>query len=388
MDLRLTEEQQSLYDTAYKFAQKEWEPKTLEIDDENRFPLWLWDKLKENGWLGLLVPEEYGGAGLGLLETCLIMEAAVRAGGDVGSALTWGSHLTIGSVPILTCGNEAQKEKYLPKLASGEWMSCFMLTEPNVGSDAAGVETTAERKGDYYIVNGTKTFITNAAKADVGMLMASTDLSKKAKGITAFMVDMHSEGITIGEPFDKIGPRGSEQSEVHFNNVKVPVEDRILEEGEGFIKVGVTNLEFERTGLASIWTGLQGYSIDLAVKYACEREQFGHKIAEFPQIRDRIAQMRLEYDISKLLMYQAASKIDNGEKGMLESTEYKVYNSQACIRTALEAMQIFGGYSLIKEYKIERSLRDAKLSSIGAGSEQMLLEIIARATTGVRSMTF
>jgi alkylation response protein AidB-like acyl-CoA dehydrogenase len=387
MDLRFNEEQQRLHDTAYKFAQNEWEPKTLEIDESNRFPMWLWEKFRELGWCGLLVPEEYGGAGLGMLETCLMIEAAVHGGGDVGSALTWASHLSIGSVPILKCGNEAQKQKYLPKLASGEWMSCFMLTEPNVGSDATGVETTAELKGDYYVINGTKTFITNAAKADVGMLMASTDLSKKARGLTAFMVDMHADGITVSEPFDKIGPRGSEQSEVHFDNVKVPVEDRIMEEGEGFVKVGVTNLEFERTGLACIWTGLQGYSIDLAVKYANERQQFGHPIAQYAQIRDRIAQMRLDYDVSKLLMYQAASKMDNHEPAMLESVEYKVYNSQASIKTAVEAMQVFGGYSLMKEYKIERSLRDAKLAAIGAGSEQMLLEIIARATTGVRSLT-
>jgi len=387
MDLRLSEEQQSLIDTAYRFAQNEWEPRTLEIDESNRFPLWLWEKFRELNWCGLLIPEEYGGAGLSMLDACLLMEAAVHGGGDVGSALTWGSHVTIGSVPILTCGNEAQKEKFLPKFASGEWMSCFMLTEPNVGSDAAGIETTAELKGDYYLVNGTKTFITNAAKADWGMLMASTDRSKKARGITAFMVDMHADGVTVGEPFDKIGPRGSEQSEVHFDNVKIPVEDRILEEGEGFIKVGLTNLAYERTGLGPMWTGVQGYSIDLAVKYANEREQFGHKISCYSQIRERIAQMRIDYDISKLLMYQAACKVDCGEDAMVAASEYKVFNSRASMQNAIEAMQIFGGYSLIKEYKIERSLRDAKLATIGAGSEQMIMEIIARATVGGRSLT-
>lgn len=387
MDFRLSQEQQLLQDTVYAFAKKEWEPRTQEIDESNRFPMWLWERFRELGWCGLMVPEEYGGAGLGLTETCIALEAATHAGGDVGSDLTWASHLSIGSIPILKCGNEEQKKKYLPKLASGEWMSCFMLTEPDVGSDAASITTSAVREGDYYIVNGTKTFITNAAKADVGMLMASTDRSKGAKGITAFMVDMHADGITVSEPFDKIGPRGSEQSEVHFENVKIPVAERIMEEGEGFIKVGVTNLEFERTCLTSIWTGLLGYNLDLAVKYAKERVQFGHPIVQYSQIRDKIAQMRMDYDICKLLMFAAASKKDRGEAAPLEATEFKSFCGQVGIRNASDAMQIFGGYSLIKDYKIERSLRDAKLGQIGAGSEQMLLELIARMTTGTRSLT-
>jgi alkylation response protein AidB-like acyl-CoA dehydrogenase len=201
------------------------------------------------------------------------------------------------------------------------------------------------------------------------------------------MVDMHASGITVGQPFDKIGPRGSEQSEVHFDHVKVPVEDRILEEGEGFIKVGVQNLEYERTCLTSIWAGNLGYNIDLAVEYAKSRVQFGHPIVQYAQISEKIAQMKIEYDICKLMMYKAASQKDSGQQAPLEASEFKVFVGQCSCRSALEAMQIFGGMGLLKEMKIERSLRDAKLSQIGAGSEQMLLEIIARMVTGTRSLT-
>ncbi len=387
MDFNMSPEQQLMHDTVYKFTEKEWEPRTIEIDDSNRFPMWLWERFREEGWCGLMIPQEYGGSGLGLLDACIMLEAATHAGGDVGSTLAWATHLSIGSIPLLLCGNEQQKKKYLPKMASGEWMSCFMLTEPNVGSDAAAVETTAVRNGDHYVVNGTKTFITNANTADIGMMLASTDRSKGAKGLTAFIVDMHANGITISEPFDKIGPRGSEQSEVHFDNVKIPVEDRILEEGQGFIKVGVENLEFERTCLTSIWTGNLGYNLDLTVEYAKQRVQFGHPIVQYAQIRDKIAQMKLEYDICKLLMYKAASQKDAGIPAPMESTEFKVFIGQCSNRSALEAMQIFGGMGLMKEMKIERSLRDAKLSQIGAGSEQMLMELIARLVTGTRSLT-
>ncbi len=387
MDFKFSEEQQMLHDTIYKFTKKEWEPRTIEIDESNRFPMWLWDKLREMGWCGLMVPVEYGGAGLGLMEACIAFEAATHAGGDTGSTLGWATHCSIGTLPIVLCGSEEQKKKYLPKLASGEWISCFALTEPNVGSDAAGVECTAVQEGDYYILNGSKTFITNARIANIGLVMASTDKSKGAAGLTVFIVDMDSPGVTVGEPFDKIGNRGSEQSEVHFDNVKVPVENRILGEGDGFKKVGVQNLEYERTALTAIWTGVLGYNIELSVNYARQRQQFGHPIAQYGQIREKIAQMQLDYDIAKLLMYKSAWLKDNGIPGAMESTEYKVFIGQANMRSAAEAIQIFGGYGLLKEFKIERSLRDAKLAQIGAGTEQVLLEVIARMITGIRSLT-
>lgn len=388
MDFRLTEEQKMLHDTAYEFAKKEWAPRTIEIDESNRFPMWLWDRLRELEWCGLMVPKEYGGAGLTLTDTCIMLEAAVHAGGDVGSALAWATHLSIGTLPIVLCGTEEQKKTYLPKIASGEWMTCFMLTEPNVGSDATGIECTAVRDKDEYVINGTKTFITNAHTAKVGIVMASTDRSKGARGVTAFIIpDMQAPGITVSEPFNKIGPRGSEQSEVNFSNVRIPAECRLLEEGDGFTKVGAQNLEWERTCLTAIWTGLLGYNIDLAVKYAKERKQFGHPIVQYAQIRELIAQMKLEYDICKLLMYKAAWLKDNGYPAALEATEYKVFVGQCGMRSASAAMQIFGGYGLLKEYLIERSLRDAKLAQIGAGTEQMLLEIIARIVTQTRSLT-
>jgi hypothetical protein len=295
--------------------------------------------------------------------------------------------LSIGTLPIVLCGTPEQKEKYLPKLASGEWLGCFALTEPNVGSDAAGVECTAVRDGDFYILNGTKTFITNGNKADLAIVMASTDRTKGANGLTAFIVETNTPGFSASKPFNKIGNRGSEQSELHFDNMRIPVENRLLGEGDGFKKVGVQNLEYERTALTSIWTGTLGYNIDLSVAYAKQRVQFGHSIIQYAQIRDKIAQMRLDYDIAKLLMYKSCWLKDNGIPGALESTEFKVFIGQANMRSANEAIQIFGGYGLLKDYKIERSLRDAKLAQIGAGSEQMLMELITRMSTGTRSLT-
>ncbi|MEN6348352.1 MAG: acyl-CoA dehydrogenase family protein [Syntrophomonas sp.] len=387
MDFKLTEEQKMLHDAVYNFTKKEWEPRTVEIDESNQFPMWLWEKLRGNGWCGIMVPEQYGGAGLGLTEACIAFEAATHAGGDTGATLGWATHCSIGTLPIVLCGTPEQKEKYLPKLASGEWISCFALTEPNVGSDAAGVECTAVLDGDSYILNGTKTFITNARIANLGMVLASTDRSKGAGGLTAFIVEMDSPGITCSSPFNKIGNRGSEQSEVHFDNVRIPIENRLLGEGDGFKKVGVQNLEYERTALTAIWTGVLGYNIDLAVAYAKQRQQFGQPIIRYAQIREKIAQMQMDYDIAKLLMAKSCWLKDNGLPGAMESTEYKVFIGQANMRSAADAIQIFGGYGLLKDYKIERSLRDAKLAQIGAGSEQMLLEVITRMISGTRSLT-
>jgi alkylation response protein AidB-like acyl-CoA dehydrogenase len=387
MNFELSEEQQRLHDTVFAFAKKEWEPRTLEIDASHRFPAWLWARMRELGWCGLMVPAEYGGAGLGLLDTCIMIQAATQAGGDIGSCLAWGTHLSIGTIPIVLCGSEAQKKKYLPRIASGEWMSCFCLTEPGVGSNAAGVELKAERRGDHYVLNGTKTFITNASVADVGIVIATTDKSKRAAGVSAFIVDMKTPGITVSAPFDKIGNRGSETCEVGFADALIPAENRLLNEGDGFMQVGVKTLEYERTCLTAIWTGNIGYNIALSVKYAGDRQQFGNPILLYAQIRDRIAQMQIDYDISKLMMYRAASKKDSGTPAPLEATEYKVFTGQASVRSALEAIQIHGGYGLMTEYKVERSLRDAKLGQIGAGTEQMLLELITRLVTGTRSKT-
>lgn len=387
MDFRLNEEQQLLHDTVFKFSKKEWEPKTLEIDAEARFPYWLWHKFREMGWCGLMVPEEYGGAGLGLLEMCIMFEAAAHAGGDTGTALAWGTHCTIGTIPIIKCGSPEQKQRYLPKLASGEWIGCFCLTEPNVGSDAAHVQCTAAHKGDHYVLNGSKMFITNGPNADVAIVIAATDKSRGASGLSAFIVEKGFSGFSVGKTLEKIGQHGSETSEIVFDNCIVPVENRLLDEGDGFKKVGAVNLEYERTGLTAIWAGNIGYNIDLAIAYAKQRVQFGHPIIEYAQIREKIAQMQLEYDICKLLMYSAASKKDRGEFAPLEATEFKVFCAQASVRSALEAIQIHGGYGLMREYKVERSLRDSKLGQVGAGTEQMLLELIARITTGSRSLT-
>lgn len=387
MDFTLTEEQRMLHDTVYKFVKSEWEPRTIEIDEKDEFPWWLWQRLRELGWCGLMIPEEYGGAGLGALDAAIMFEAAGHAGADTGAALAWATHVVIGTIPIVLCGSPEQKKKYLPKLASGEWISCFCLTEPNVGSDASNVQCTAVKKGDHYVLNGTKMFITNGPIADVAVVIASTDKSKGARGVSAFIVEKSFPGFSVGKKLDKIGQRGSETSEVIFDNCIVPEENRLLEEGDGFAKVGAANLEYERIVLPAIWVGTLGYNLDLAVSYAQQRTQFGHPIVRFPQIREMLARMKMDYDIAKLLMYRAAWMKDQGMPCALEATMFKVFVGQSSMRSAIEGMQVHGGYGMMREYKIERSLRDAKLTAVGGGTEQVLNEVIARIITGTRSVT-
>lgn len=387
MDFTLTEEQRMLHDTVFKFTKNEWEPRTVEIDEEDKFPWWLWQRLRELDWCGLLIPEEYGGAGLSVTDACIMFEAAGHAGADTGTNLAWGVHCSIGVVPIILCGNKQQKEKYLPKIASGEWIACFCLTEPNVGSDSANVQCTAVRKGDHYVLNGSKMFITNGPVADVAIVIAATDKSKGPRGISAFIVEKSFPGYSVGPKLKKIGQHGSETSEIIFDNCIVPVENRLLEEGDGFTKVGAANLEYERAILTSNWTGMLGYNLTLAANYAQQRTQFGHPIVKYPQIREMLVRMKVDYDISKLLMYQAAWMKDNGIPAPAEASMYKAFTGKACLRSASDGIQVHGGYGLMTEYKIERSLRDAKLGEVGAGTEQVLNEIIARVITGTRSLT-
>lgn len=387
MDFTLTEEQKMLHDTVFKFTKNEWEPRTVEIDESDIFPWWLWDRLRQLDWCGLLIPEEYGGSGLSVLDTAVMMEAAGHAGADTGSALAWGVHLSIGTVPIIFCGSEEQKQKYLPKIAAGECITCFGLTEPNVGSDAVNVQCTAVRKGDHYVLNGTKMFITNGPIADLAIVIAATDKSKGARGVSAFIVEKNFPGYSVGKKLDKIGQRGSETSELIFENCIVPVENRLLEEGEGFTKVGAMNLEYERSILSASWTGMMGYNVDLASSYAQQRIQFGHPIVKYSQIREMLVRMKVNYEISKLLLYRVAWMKDNGIPAPLEASMYKAFTGKTCMESAIDGMQVHGGYGLMREYKIERSLRDAKLAAVGAGTDQVLNEIIARMITGTRSLT-
>lgn len=387
MDFVMSEEQRMLHDAVYKFTRNEWEPKTTTVDKEEKFPWWLWNRLKELQWCGLMIPEEYGGAGLGALDASIIYEAAGHAGADTGTALAWASHAVIGTMPIVLCGSPDQKERYLPKLASGEWISCFCLTEPNVGSDASNVQCSAVRRGDHYILNGTKMFITNGPIADVAIVIAATDRSKGARGVSAFIVEKNFPGFSVGKPLEKIGQHGSETSEVIFDNCIVPVQNLLMDEGQGFSGVGTANLEYERVVLPAIWVGTLGYNLDLATSYAKQREQFGKPIVMFPQIREMLVRMKTDYDIAKLLLFRAAWLKDQGIPAPLEATMFKVFTGQASMRSAIEGMQVFGGYGMMREYKIERSLRDAKLTSVGGGTEQVLNEVIARVITGTRSVT-
>lgn len=387
MDFTLTDEQRMLHDTVFKFTKNEWEPRTIEIDESDSFPWWLWERLRQLDWCGLLVPEEYGGSGMGVLDTAIMMEAAGHAGADTGSILAWGVHLTIGTIPIVLCGTEEQKAKYLPKIAAGEYITCFCLTEPNIGSDAVNVQCSAVRKGDHYVLNGTKMFITNGPIADLAIVIAATDKSKGVRGVSAFIVEKNFPGFSVGKKLNKIGQRGSETSEIIFDNCIVPVENRLMDEGDGFTKVGAINLEYERSILSAGWTGMLGYNLDLATTYAQQRTQFGHPIVKYPQIREMLVRMKINYDISKLLLYRAAWMKDQGLPAALEASLYKAFTAQACMESAIDGMQAHGGYGLMREYKIERSLRDAKLCSVGAGTDQVLYEIIARAITGTRSLT-
>ncbi|MBK7993874.1 MAG: acyl-CoA dehydrogenase family protein [Blastocatellia bacterium] len=377
MNLNIPEEYIDFGNSVYKFAKEKMAPRAEENDAKAEFSWENWRDLASMGLLGLPFPEQYGGSNASPLATSIAMEKVAEAGVDGGTTLGWGAHLILAGVPIWLIGTEAQKEKYLPKLASGEWIGGFGLTEPGSGSDAASMRTTAEKKGDHYILNGSKMFITNGPIGDLFVVFAVTDKKKGNRGISLFIVEKGFPGFSVGNNLKKMGNRTSTTSELYFDNCEVPAENLLGEENAGFVQIGKETMEWERSCMLSPLIGGMQFALDQCIKYAKERKQFGQPIANFQAIQHKLADMKTMVDASRLLIYRVACMKEKSKRAMLEASVSKLFVSESAIKVAYEAVQIFGGYGYIHEYPVERFYRDTRLSTIGAGSSEVQKMIIA-----------
>ncbi len=372
----LTEEQRMIQDTARSFAQKEVLPKAAELDETGRFPEELVRKMGDLGLMGVAVPEEYGGAGMDNICYVIAMEEIARACASTSVILSVNNSLACD--PILKFGSEEQKRRTLAPLASGGHLGCFGLTEPGAGSDAGSQKTTAIRAGSRYILNGTKNFITNAPHADTCILFAMTDKEKKHKGISAFILDMRTKGITIGKKEKKLGISASATASIILEDVEIPEENRLANEGDGF-KIAMHTLDGGRIGIAAQAIGIARASLEGALSYAKERKQFGQPIANFQAIQWMLADMATEIDASRLLAYRAAWLKDRNARHSKESSMAKLYASETAMRASVKGIQIYGGYGYIKEYPAERHFRDAKITEIYEGTSEIQRLVISSA---------
>ena len=382
MDFRITEEQELFKKSVIEFAQKEIMPGAAERDEEARFDRDVWDKAAEFGLMGLPYPEEYGGSGASVFETALAGEALGYGGLDAGFCLSWGAHVVIGGIPIWQLGTEEQKKKYLPKIASGEWITGLGLTEPEAGSDAAGLLTTAEKKDGYYVLNGTKTFITNGPIGEVFVVLAKTDKEKGAAGITGFIVEKSFPGFSVGKEIHKTGNRSSPTSELVFDNCEVPVENLLGEENQGFMGVALATLEWERSVMLAAAIGGQEVQLEQCIKYAKERKQFGRPIASFQAVQFMLADMKMWLETSRWILYKVAWNKDQGIMDPLMASVSKLFITEVALKAARNAIQIHGGYGYTKEYAVERSYRDAQLGVLGGGTSEIQRWIIGRLLVG------
>lgn len=381
MDFTLSEEILEYKESVKAFARSAIRPSAEERDLSGHWDFSLWKKMGEMGLLGLSIPEEYGGQGASCLMTTVAHEAFSEGSADGGLTLALGAHAIIGTMPIVICGTDDQRKRYLPKLATGEYTSGLGLTEPGSGSDAAGsMETRAVKKGDRYILNGSKMFITNGPIGDVFVVMAVTDKSKGAMGISVFIVEKNFKGFKVGKKLEKMGMRTSQTSELIFEDMEVPEENRIEKENSGFARVGRATLEWERTVLVAASIGSMQSMLDDGTRYAKQRQQFGKPIIKFQAIQDKIARARMKLDAARLLIYKSAARKDMGIPAPIESSIAKVYATEAANEVAYDIGQVFGGYCFIHEYPVERAYRDARLGTLGGGTSEVMRSIIAANT--------
>ncbi len=378
MEFHLSDEQRIFYDQALKFFKNEVAPYAEEYDDKHEFCWPAWKKLGEQGFIGLHLPEEYGGSGADVLTTCLAHEAAGRAGVDGGLTLAWGAHTFLCADTLHKWGTEEQRQKYVPKLATGELVGAMGLTEPGAGSDAAGLQTTAVRKGDKYILNGTKMFITNGPIADVLVIYATLDKNLKHMGITGFIVEKDFPGYAVGKELNKMCVRTSTTSELIFDNCEVPVENRLGEEGTGFM-MAMGTVEWDRSALLAPMVGGAEHIMEICARYAKDRHQFGRPIASFPAIKHMLADMKVFAEAARMLVYRIACKKDQGaDLNHLEASITKLFVGDWGMKNADSAVQIHGGYGLMHEYPVERFFRDTRLGPIGGGTSEIQKTIITR----------
>jgi alkylation response protein AidB-like acyl-CoA dehydrogenase len=379
MDFDLSEEQIAFKQQCKEFATKEIKPYLEEYDRESTFFWEGWKKMGQFGLLGLPFPEEYGGSDAGALTTTVAMEGFAAGGADWGICLSWGANTIIGGIGLWKLGTEEQKQKYLVPLAAGEIISCFGLTEPDAGSDAASVQTSARKVGDKYILNGSKIFITNAPIADICIVVAVTDKEKGPKGgISTFIVEKDFPGFKVGKHLDKMGCRTSPTSELFFEDCEVPEKNLLGELGHGFIAVAKESLEWERSVMVAPHIGLMEANLEDCVAYAKERKQFGQPIANFQAIQHKLADIKIAMDTSRMMIYRAAWLKDQGRPAEMEAAIAKLFSSEVASKAASEAVQIFGGYGYTRENRVERVFRDSKLGEIGGGTSEIQRMIISR----------
>lgn len=373
--IQMDELQSSMKEMARNFCKEQIEPYADQIDKEDKFDPSLWKKMGDQGLLGITAPEEYGGAGLGYFEHCLVSEEISRASGGVGLSYIAHSNLCVNQIKLN--GNKVQKEKYLPKLISGEYIGALAMSEPGSGSDVTSMKTTARKEGNKYILNGNKMWITNGPSADVVFVYAKTDSKANKRGISAFIVETNTPGFSVAQKLDKFGVRGSETGELVFENVEVPAENLVKEEGQG-VYILMSGLDYERLLLASGPVGLMQKCMDVTMPYVVERKQFGQSIGEFQIMQAKVADMYTKLQSTRAFMYSCARMADAGNRDPKDFAALFLAASKAGVDVALECMQAFGGNGYINEYPCGRLIRDAKLYDIGGGTTEIRQWLIGR----------
>ena len=376
LDFQLSENQQMIADMVRRWGEDRLRPVVMQYDESQEFPVELFKELGEMGLMGIVVPEQYGGTGFGYFEYVTAIQELAKICGGVG--LSMAAHNSLCTNHILKFGNEEQKQKYLPKLATAEWIGAWGLTEPNTGSDAGNMKTFARKDGDHYVINGTKNFITHGKSGDVAVVVVRTGEPRTRNNASAFIIEKGTPGFSHGKKEDKLGMRASETTELVFEDVRLHKSQLLGEEGHGF-KQAMKILDGGRISIAALSLGIAKGAFEAAFKYAQEREQFEQAIINFQAIQFKLVDMYTKIQAGDLMTYKAADLINRGEDVNQQSAMAKYYTSEAAVWCANEAVQIFGGYGYIKEFPVEKYYRDAKLCTIGEGTSEIQKLVIARA---------
>ncbi|MCA0932219.1 acyl-CoA dehydrogenase family protein [Lutimonas saemankumensis] len=375
MNFEMSETRRAIAHSIREFSKKHIKPFMMDWDENQTFPEDLFHQLGEMGYMGVLVPEEYGGSGMDYHEYITVIEEISKVDSSIGLSLA--AHNSLCTNHILEFGNEEQKQKWLPKLAHGEWIGAWGLTEHNTGSDAGGMSTTAVKDGDYYIINGAKNFITHGISGNIAVVIVRTGEKGDSRGMTAFAIEKGTPGFSSGKKEDKMGMRASETAELIFDNCRVHKDNILGEVGEGFIQ-SMKVLDGGRISIGALSLGISKGSYEAALKYAQEREQFGKSISKFQAIGFKLADMATEIEASELLLHKAAHDKAKGEKITQIGAMAKMYSSEVCVKIANEALQIHGGYGYTKDFPVEKFYRDAKLCTIGEGTTEIQKLVISR----------
>ena len=375
MDFQFSEEQKMISNSAKDFAEQNIRPHIMKWDESQYFPREILEKAGEMGFMGIFIPEEYGGSGLGYHEYVSIIEEISKVDPSIGLSIA--AHNSLCTGHIFYFGNEEQKKKWLPNLASGKHIGAWGLTEHNTGSDAGGMNTTAVKDGDFYLLNGSKNFITHGKSGDIAVVIARTGEKGDSRGMSAFIVERGTPGFSGGKKEDKLGMRASETAELVFDNCRIPKENLIGNEGDGFVQ-SLKLLDGGRISIGALSLGISKGAYEAALKYSKERFQFGKPISSFQGISFKLSDMATEIAASELLIHKAASMKNKGQKVTIQGAMAKMFSSEACVKIANEAVQIHGGYGYIKEFPVEKFYRDSKLCTIGEGTTEIQKLVIAR----------